>query len=608
VRSARAPWHLVSIVGIAIALSLGLGACGPHPRTTATGDGGACADCACTPGTRSCRGQDVLACDPDGAGSTVVDTCGGSDVCSDGACQGACAAAEGSHSYVGCEYYPVDLDNAIELLGVPGALGCAGFNLQAKVLTNQRACYKASAPLPQLQVAGLCDPPDDRCPSGYACTALPQVCALDAQHAPFAVVVANPQATAVDVTLTSAAAVTATRTVAPGAVLALFPQQLGMADQSIDGSGAGQHAYQLTSTAPIVAYQFNPLDNVGVFSNDASLLIPRATFDLDYYAMTWPTLDRRSNPGWSAHDYRGYVTVVAWRDGTEVEVTPTVAIRASVTQPAIAAGQTVHATLRALEVWNLEAEAGGDLTGTRVRGTNGTRFGVYAGHEATIIAPPTAPNPDYPTGPCCADHLEEMMFPTSTWGQGFAVAKSQARGVGEHDVVRVLAARAGTTVTFAPAPIVGSCATLAAGAWCQVEISDDTRITTSQPALVGHYLQSTIWRADGGGGAIGTGDPSLSLVVPTEQYRTDYAFLVPSQYAANFVAIIAPAGAAVTLDGAAVAGMIPFGAGLAAIRAPLTAGEHRLQCAPACGIEVYGWDDAVSYMFAGGADLKPIVR
>ena len=55
---------------------------------------------------------------------------------------------------------------------------------------------------------------------------------------------------------------------------ALFPQQLGLADQSLDYSGIETKAYKLVSSAPIVAYQFNPLDNVGVFSNDASLLIP----------------------------------------------------------------------------------------------------------------------------------------------------------------------------------------------------------------------------------------------------------------------------------------------------------------------------------------------
>src|SRR6185369_14351284 len=44
-----------------------------------------------------------------------------------------------------------------------------------------------------------------------------------------------------------------------------------------DGTGTclSSHAFHITSTAPIVAYQFNPLENVNVFSNDASLLLPQ---------------------------------------------------------------------------------------------------------------------------------------------------------------------------------------------------------------------------------------------------------------------------------------------------------------------------------------------
>jgi hypothetical protein len=54
--------------------------------------------------------------------------------------------------------------------------------------------------------------------------------------------------------------------------------------REVDGSARGRrstpartprsrrHAYRVTSELPVVAYQFNPLENVSVFSNDASLL------------------------------------------------------------------------------------------------------------------------------------------------------------------------------------------------------------------------------------------------------------------------------------------------------------------------------------------------
>jgi hypothetical protein len=36
-------------------------------------------------------------------------------------------------------------------------------------------------------------------------------------------------------------------------------------------------------------------------------------------------------------------------------------------------------------------------------------------------------------------------------------------------------------------------------------------------------------------------------------------------------------------------------------------GQHKISCPNGCGLLVYGYSDAVSYMFAGGLDLKKIV-
>nr|MBA3454602.1 IgGFc-binding protein [Deltaproteobacteria bacterium] len=412
-------------------------------------------------------------------------------------------------------------------------------------------------------------------------------------------------------TLTGPNNETITRTVAAGAVQALLPQPNGMPalipDQSIQGTGEARKAYKLTSTLPIVAYQFNPLDNVNVFSNDASLLIPRAAFDTEYYVMSYATLDRRT-PAPGNHPYYGYLSIVAWQDGTTVEVTPKAAVQASATQPAIAAGVATTFTLDAFEVLTLQAAVGGDLTGTKVKavGTNQT-FGVFGGHEATVFGETTPPNAQMTSGPCCADHIEEMMFPTSTWGKTFALVRSQARGANEPDMLRIMAQKPGTTITFQPAPIAGSCGTLGPGDFCEVKIQVDTAIAANEPILVGHYLQSAIWADPFFGGSVGEGDPDLSIAVPAEQYRNDYTILVPNAYAKNFLSISAPSQGAVLVDGVPVS-MTPFANGTyRANRTMVAAGQHRITCPSGCGVEVYGYGSAVSYMFAGGLDLKQIV-
>ena len=158
------------------------------------------------------------------------------------------------------------------------------------------------------------------------------------------------------------------------------------------------------------------------------------------------------------------------------------------------------------------------------------------------------PNQSNDIGPCCADHLEDMMVPTSTWGKEFAIVRSQSRGTKELDVLRIMAQKPNTTITFTPAP-VGTCPTLNAGQTCEVKISVDTAVSASEPVLVGHYLQSAIWGDPIFGGALGSGDPSMAIAVPIAQYRKDYTVLVPSQYTKNYMSISAPATGAVLVDG-----------------------------------------------------------
>jgi hypothetical protein len=84
--------------------------------------------------------------------------------------------------------------------------------------------------------------------------------------------------------------------------------------------------------------------------------------------------------------------------------------------------------------------------------------------------------------------------------------------------------------------------------------------------------------------------------------------LVPSQYQQSYVSIAASATGGVTVDGTPTTlTTFPGGGTHRAARVPLAAGQHEITCADGCGITVYGYSDAVSYMFAGGLDLKPIV-
>ena len=531
----------------------------------------------CTNGEVRCLGEVEQIC----RGVSWVES--PNDNCRNGGAGGngggnACVQAAANRSYLGCEYWPVDLDNAVEVLGPPVNGRCD--SVGGELLDDVRVCWDGSA------TAGVCDY-NNGCPDGFRCQTTP-ICGLDAQRSPFAIVISNPQASTVEITLESANGTTHTAAVPSGAVASLFPQELGFADQSLNHSGQTPQAYRLSSSAPIVAYQFNPLDNVDVFSNDGSLLIPSHAYDTQYLALTLPTLTRRPD----TNDYNSYVAIVGSANSTDIQVTPSANVRAGDGVPAMQAGRQYDFTLAKYDVLNLEAVADGDMTGTRIVAPDGvTPFGVFVGHEAMVLPVQGEARP------CCADHIEEQLFPISTWGANFAIARSQPRKR-EPDLLRILAHRAGTRISFNPQPANTNCGTLGVGEFCEALITTDTEVNATEPILVGHLLMST----DGA-----AGDPALSLAVPVEQFRDSYTFLVPEEYDDQFISVVARQGDTIMLGAVDVSDQFrPFGQIYMGARIRVTPGQRQITCAATCGVVVYGYSQAVSYLFAAGLDLEQI--
>ena len=137
---------------------------------------------------------------------------------------------------------------------------------------------------------------------------------LDAQNAPFAVIVSNTDEV-------DTATVTVTLPDGNQISEAVGPESLHIfnlpADWGIEGSGLTQNAFHIESTHPIVTHQFNPLHNVDVFSNDASVLLPVDMMGSEYYVVTLEHFDAGSQ------EFPGYLNIVGIA-GEPVEVTVTV--------------------------------------------------------------------------------------------------------------------------------------------------------------------------------------------------------------------------------------------------------------------------------------------
>ena len=104
--------------------------------------------------------------------------------------------------------------------------------------------------------------------------------------------------------------------------------------------------------------------------------------------------------------------------------------------------------------------------------------------------------------------------------------------------------------------------------------------------------------------------PAMVQAVPSEQYRSDYLFHAAPTWLANFVDIIAPDGAVVSVDGMAVGGWTPIGVtGYSVAHVSLSNlgnGNHTLDADEGVGISVYGIQNFGSYWYPGGLDLSII--
>ena len=98
-----------------LCLALTLAACAEgadDPVDAGPRDGGG----ACLEGTTMCDGFDELIC-RDGLYEVTGTANCAPDICEGDNCREACLTAAANNSYLGCEYWAVDLDNAVEVAG-----------------------------------------------------------------------------------------------------------------------------------------------------------------------------------------------------------------------------------------------------------------------------------------------------------------------------------------------------------------------------------------------------------------------------------------------------------------------------------------------------------
>ena len=576
----------------------------------------------CEPSRRSCSGQTIMQCDDSGAEQTPLDTCdpGDRQVCRDGNCVNLCALASQRRSNVGCEYFAVDLDNA-------------------KINDT-----------------------------------------LNAAAQQFAVVISNPETdVSTDVTIELDDSEPGQENAPHSVVSATIPpfnlRVFRLGPREVDGSPANEfdtgthtaltrHAYRIHSTFPVVAYQFNPLENVNVFSNDASLLKPTEALtpisdDLEpaYVALGWPqTIANSSDPDTNFSpqnpvSLRAFLTLVGTTPNTHVRIDSRARILPGGMIPAIPKGGTLEFELSPFDVLNLETDDfNADFTGSLI--STDAALVVFSGNEAS-----DAPFFDkLADRKCCADHLEEQLDPIRTSGQTFVATVSPSRTaalskagapVGEieqEEYFRVIATtEAGARVTTSLDGEFQAFELGERGSFVTIASAHHFTLKSDSPVMLSSVSPSQ--QAASVPTGFPGGDPSLVIVPPLEQYRSSYVFLTPDKYAFDFIRIVASRTAVVVLDGRSVdeiagctahdadgitdaarrklVGPSPYLVYECQISFPIidpnkmapanlspgaqNDGVHRVESNEKVGVLVDGFDSYVSYAYAAGTELEFIV-
>ena len=574
----------------------------------------------CVPNGTVCDGQTVLRCDPSGQTQTEERTCdvAAFEACRMGACANLCIAAAARRSNVGCEYWAVDLDNA----RIDDTSNAAA----------QQFAVVISNPQPDVSTRVLIEQ-DDTLPG----EANEPVAVAEATIPPFSL-----------------------------RVFKLGPRE-------VDGSPPGEYnagthtaltraAFRITTTFPVVAYQFNPLENVNVFSNDASLLKPveavtplGSTLDPAYVVLGWPqTIASTDDPNTNFNprfpiDLRAFLTIVGTRPDTRIRLATSTRIIGGGPVDETAAGEEIEFTLGAFDVMNLETDDfNADFSGSLISATG--PIIVFSGSEASDA-------PFFDTlskRRCCADHLEEQLDHIRTSGKHFVATVSPNRsaalsGAGaplgvepQSEYFRVIATtEAGANVKTTLKGAQGKFTLPARGAFVTLKSATHFMMESDQPVMLMSVSPS---QSDANVPSdLPGGDPSLVMVPPIEQFRSSYVFLIPDKYHFDFIRIVSSPTANIVLDGTPlpdVAGCTtepadgltstqrgsdtsPFVVHSCQMSFPVFLPDkprpdnlldgrqndnvHRVEADEKVGVLVSGFDYFVDYAYAAGTELEFIV-
>ena len=360
--------------------------------------------------------------------------------------------------------------------------------------------------------------------------------------------------------------------VTPGAVTTVtVPTAVGHHILNDVVEGRGVHI-TTADTVSVFAINFH------AYTADASKVLPIRSLGTEYIVSTYSGIG-------SGFSLSSEFLIVATEDGTEIEITPSVA-----TSGGNAAGVTYTIFLDEGETYQVKAGTSStDLSGTTLVATAASGpcrpFAVFAGSQCTNI----------PTGCTACDHIYDQLLPTASWGTDYYIVPfSGTSGF----TYQVMARDNGTQVSIdGGAPI-----NLNAGQFQLFNnVPGPTQVIGNQPIAVTQFMQGVTCSL--------TGDPAMLVLNADDQKISEVTFstvtsTVINQHNLNVICETVDVGT-VLLDNVAIpaASFNTFASNPLNSYAsvPITAGSHSLQAPNGFSAYVYGTGSAESYAYSVGS-------
>lgn len=334
------------------------------------------------------------------------------------------------------------------------------------------------------------------------------------------------------------------------------------------------------STLPVSVY----IHQYHAFRSEAAVVLPIPSLGNEYYTMTYEGVT------WNGEEYPSEFLLVATEDETEIFVE-----LSDETQRGKMANSTFTIQLDAGETYQVKGKNGNtDLSGTHL--ISDKNFAVFAGNTWTEVPLNCGPR----------DNLMEQMYPVATWGRQF-VSVPNANII--YDTFRLLAAENNTQIKVQRASGTQNY-NIDEGEFVEFNSGEAAFIQASHPILVAQFNVG----ANCSGHSLG--DPSMVLLNSIEQTLDTVTLFNSSfeQITENYINIIFSTTDRenVIFDGQVLTDRTEdifelANTNFSYARVRVNAGSHTI-ITQGCGIiaTAYGYGEAESYAYSGGARFSPI--